>query len=340
MTKAFSIPLARPAAHLTLSLILTAAAAGAAEPADGARRPRPSFGAGVDVVNLNVSALEAGRGHVTDLQAADFRVFEDGVPQELTLFRHDRVPLSVALLVDCSLSMQPNLPAVKAAALRLVKNLGPDDEAQVVAFNHRFLVAQPFTSDRSLLEAAILELRAEGGTGVYNAVYLTLKDPSLRSRPDELRRRAIVVLSDGEDTTSLVSDDQVLESARKRDVTIYTIGMRRPDSAILAGQSEARSRARFFLTKVAGDTGGESYFPAALSDLDGLYDRIGAELRAQYALGYVSSNPAADGKFRRISIQTTRGDVLLRHRVGYYASAVRRGLASARAAAARASLDR
>ena len=96
-----SIPLARPAAHLTLSLILTAAAsagAEAAEPADGARRPRPSFGAGVDVVNLNVSALEAGRGHVTDLQAADFRVFEDGVPQELTLFRHDRVPLSVALL--------------------------------------------------------------------------------------------------------------------------------------------------------------------------------------------------------------------------------------------------
>lgn len=325
-------PAARPAALLALTLTLAIGMPVSSRGADSvptARRPVPTFGAGVDVVNLNVSALDGGERYVTDLAAGDFRVFEDGIPQELSVFRHENVPLSLALLIDCSLSMQPSLPAVKAAALRLLRTLRPEDEAQVVAFNHRYQLAQEFTSDQGLLEKAIGDIRADGATGVYNALYLTLRDPRLQSRTNELRRRAIVILSDGEDTASLVSDDQVLERARKSDVIIYSISMRRPEGAVLADQAAARSLAAFFLTAIARDTGGRSYFPNTLSDLDGLYDRIGAELRSQYALGYVSSNLVRDGKFRRISIQTTRGNLLLRHRLGYYAASLRRSLAAA-----------
>ena len=325
-------PPRRPSALIFLTVALLIGwtpGSQAGEAVDAVRRGVPTFGAGVDVVNLNVSALDSAERYVTDLGAGDFRVFEDGVPQEVSVFRHDRVPLSVALVVDCSMSMQPSLPAVKAAAMRLLRTLRPEDEAQVVAFNHRYQLVQEFTSDPALLEKAVQGLTAEGATGVYNALYLTLRDPHLKGKDGVLRRRAIVVLSDGEDTSSLVSDDQVLERARKSDVVVYSIGMQRPAAAVLADQVASRSQATFFLTAVARDTGGRSYFPTNLGDLDALYDQIAAELRSQYALGYVSSNPLRDGKFRKISIQTTRADVLLRHRLGYYAASLRRSLLAA-----------
>ena len=334
-----SITPARPAALVftTLTLIATAAVSGAGEAGPAERRVRvPSFSARVDLVNLHVSAVAPGSGTVTDLEQDDFVVFEDGARQEVAVFRRERVPLSVAVLIDCSLSMSPSLPAVKAAALRLVNQLGPEDEAQVVGFNQRFTIPQPFTTDKGLLEQAVEGLRAEGATSVYNAVYLTLQDPKMKVRPDELRRRAIVVFSDGLDTASLVSDEQVLERARKGDVTLYAISMRRA-GPLLPDQAAASSLATFFLTRVAKDTGGRAYFPEAPHELDGLYESIGNDLRSQYSLGYVSSNPAQDGSFRQVSVHAARGDVLLRHRTGYYAPRSRGPLAeAARAAAARA----
>jgi Ca-activated chloride channel family protein len=309
-----------PVKSLVGAAIVVAFAGMARAEMDTARK-LPTFSSAVDVVNLNVSVSDGRDRHVTGLAASDFKIYEDGVPQQLSVFTQERLPISLAVLVDSSLSMQPNLPAVKTAAQRLVSVLGSEDQVEIIQFNHKFTVLQDFTNDHTLLATALRGIRAEGATGVYNALYLTLKDPRFRSRNDELTRQAVVVLSDGEDTSSLVSDEQVLHLAKKGNVTVFAISLRQPRASTL--DSEAPDRAAFFLTALARDTGGRSYFPAGLAQIDGVYDRIAQELRTQYALGYVSSNPNRDGKWRRIAISTAQGNLMLRHKQGYYAGALR-----------------
>jgi Ca-activated chloride channel family protein len=284
------------------------------------RRP-PTFSSALDVVNLNVSVTDGKDKFVTDLGAGDFKVFEDGIPQQLCLFTQERLPISLAILIDSSLSMQPNLAAVKTAASRLVRALQPIDQAEIIQFNHKFAVLQDFTNDQGQLTAAINSITAEGATGLYNALYVTLKDPRFRRKDDQLTRQAVVLLTDGEDTTSMVSDDQVLEIARKSNITIFAISLRQPRTSVL--DTDAPDRAAFFLSALTRETGGRSYFPAGLGQIDGVYGKIADELRTQYALGYVSSNTIRDGKWRHIAIETTQGHLMLRHRLGYYAGAIR-----------------
>jgi Ca-activated chloride channel homolog len=305
--------------HAVLAVLLLAGSALPSPASDAPGRPSrlPRFSTTLDVVNVNVSVSDPRGQVVTDLGPGDFRVIEDGVPQDVVLFSERSVPLSVALLLDGSGSMSNALPVVKAAASRLVRTLGPEDEAEVVLFNHRSAVLQDFTPEKPSLDAAIQRLSAGGPTALYAAVYVMLKDSRFQPRPDDVRRRAIVVLTDGEDTSSLVTDDQVLELARRRDATVYTISLRatRIDDSERASQIH---RASYFLNTLARDTGGRAYFPVHLRDLDGVYDGIARELRAQYLIGYVSSNPVPQG-WRRIAIQSSRDSVMVRHRPGYYA---------------------
>jgi VWFA-related protein len=305
---------------LTCVIVITTLSGGARAETDS-KRALPTFSSTVDVVNLNVSVSDGRDRHITGLAAGDFKIFEDGVPQQLCLFTQERLPISLAVLVDSSLSMQPNLPAVKTAAMRLVHALGPADQAEIIQFNHKFTVLQDFTNEQAKLEAAVRGISADGATGVYNALYFTLKDPRFRRKNDDMTRQAVVILSDGEDTSSLVSDDQVLELAKKGNVTIFAISLRPPRTSTF--DTEAPDRAAFFLTALARETGGRSYFPAGLPQIDGVYDKIADELRTQYALGYVSSNPMRDGKWRRIAIEITQGNLMLRHKQGYYAGALR-----------------
>jgi Ca-activated chloride channel homolog len=304
------------------------AAGSAAEEAGG--RALPRFGSDVDVVNLSVSVADTGRRYVTDLARQDFTVLEDGIPQELSVFDQQQAPLSVSILIDCSLSMQPSMAIVQGAALRLVRTLRPIDSAQVVRFNHRHVVVQDFTSDHALLEDAIQSIRPEGATGLYNAVYLSLRDLARPPENGEMRKRAVVLLSDGADTTSLLSDDQVLDAARRAEVTVYAVGLGiAPTSGAPLGET---GRARHFLTALTSETGGQPFFPRGLAELDGVYDRIARELSTQYSLGYVSSNARRDGKWRRVVVHSGRGGLVLRHRAGYFATPATRA-ARVRAAA-------
>jgi VWFA-related protein len=318
----FRFPLssvAPPVGAIVVALsVVPAAQAGAPS------RRMPTFSSTVDVVNLNVAVTDDKDQNVSGLAPDDFRVYEDGVPQQLCMFTEEQLPISLAVLVDSSLSMNTNLPAVKAAALRLLRTLRPEDSAKIVQFNHRFSVLQDFTSDLMLLDNAVNSIHADGATGVYNAIYLALKDRQFRPAPNELKRQAIVVLSDGEDTSSLITDDQVIELAKKSNVSVFAISLLPPRAA---GQdTQGADRANYFLTAVARETGGRSYFPSTLNQLDGVYDRIAEDLRTQYALGYVSNNPTRDGAWRKIAIATARGNLLLRHKLGYYAGALRRAL--------------
>ena len=268
----------------------------------------------VDFVNVSVSVLNTHDRFVTDLQRDEFVVLEDGVKQELALFAQKELPISLVLLLDMSASMTGNVKAVRTAAQRLVQKLRPEDEAEIVQFNQGVTVLQSFTSDQRALVDAIAHARPGGSTALHNVLYITLKD-LMRDVPGELRRRAIVLLSDGEDTASMVTDDQVMELARAAEINIY------PIKITAAGIAAAGAdKARYLLNALARESGGWAYFPDEVSRLAAIYDRIAQELQSQYSIGYVPSNSKLDGGWRQILVLTQREGVTLRHRLGYYAS--------------------
>jgi VWFA-related protein len=302
------------AAVLVLTPLLAAAQAPPPRPT-----PRPPiFEVGIEVINLAVSITDARNRYVTDLVQKDFAVFEDGVRQELTLFSHEKLPISLVMMIDCSASMDEKLRVAQDAAVGFVKTLGPQDLAQVVQFNDRRTALQEFTADQNLLETAIRRTEASGPTALHNALYVSLKELDKMKSARELRRRAIVLLSDGEDTASLVSDDQVMELARKSEIAIYSISLR--PSRSQDRNRLAFSQAEHLLTALSQETGGQVHFPNSLSELDSVYARVAEELRTQYTIGYVSSNKRKDGKWRRIVVRVPeRDDLQVRHKIGYYA---------------------
>ena len=313
--------LARAAVAALALVAVVGPTARAQAPSPRATPRQPVFGTGIEVINLNVSVTD-GRGHyVTDLKKDDFKVFEDGVPQDLSIFSHEDVPISLVLMIDTSASMDEKLSTARAAAVRFVGTLRPQDNAQIMQFNDRTTILQDFVSDHAKLEQAIARTDAAGPTALHNALYVALKELEKQKTVAELRRRAIVLLSDGEDTASLVSDDQVLDLARKTENNIYAISLRARHTSDRNGVRF--SQANHLLTALTQDTGGQVHFPNSLSELDAVYDRIAEELRTQYSLGYVSNNPRRDGKWRRIVVRTpTRDDLQIRHKLGYFATAL------------------
>lgn len=274
------------------------------------------FGTGVEVVNLSVSVSDTRGRYLTDLEKVDFSILENGVPQPLALFARDDVPISLSLLIDTSASMADKLAVAQAAATRFVRTLRPGDSAQVVQFNERVSVLQEFTDDVQSLESAIGKTSPSGATALHTALYVALKELSKDSRA-ELRRRAIVVLSDGEDTSSRITDEQVLDFARRSEVSAYAISVlgQRPSETERLNQG----RNVHFLTSLARNTGGEVHVASAPADLESIYGRIAEGLRTTYTIGYVSQDDRRDGKWRRIVVLTpSRDSVLVRHRVGYY----------------------
>jgi VWFA-related protein len=304
---------------LLLALALAAAATPLGAQARPPARPQaPIFGTGIEIINLSLSVTDPANNFVTDLAQRDFAVFEDGIRQELSLFTHENLPISLVLMVDTSASMEEKIQTAQAAAIRFTKTLRPQDVAQIVQFNDRATTLQPFTNDLAALEAAIRKTETSGPTALHNALYIALKDLMKDKKAAELRRRAIVLLSDGEDTASLVDDEQVLELAKKSEINIYAISLR--PSRASDRQRQAFSQAEYLVNALTRETGGRAYFPSSISELDSVYDRIAEELRTLYSVGYVSSNARRDGKWRRIVVRVPdREGVTVRHKLGYYA---------------------
>jgi Ca-activated chloride channel homolog len=279
----------------------------------------PSFRAGVDIVSLNVSVTEGGGRYVTDLAADEFNVFEDGVKQDVTFFNKTNLPIALALLLDTSASMDSKLPTAQEAAIGFAKKLRPQDLAEVVDFDSRVVVLQQFTSSVSELEQAIRRTSAGGSTSLYNAIYIALKDlkKAVVKNVDEIRRQAIVVLSDGEDTSSLLPFEEVLDLAKRSETAIYAIGLRSPENASLA--TKGFKEAEFVLRQLSQETGGRSFFPNQLSELSAVYGQISEELSSQYTVGYSSKNPKRDGSWRRVVVRVNRPSATARTKLGYFA---------------------
>ena len=277
---------------------------------------QPAFRSGTELVLLPVTVRDSSGQAVRDLIAADFRIFENGLPQQVAMFSGDRVPTALSLLVDTSASMQENLASAQAAASAIVGRLGPRDTGQVVAFNSTVDIRQDFTNDHQRLRDAIASTHAQGATALYNAVYIALRSLQ-RSRPtmtSELRREAIIVLSDGQDTASLVAFEDVLDAARRSQTLIYTIGLQ--VSATAAAQPTRDGQ--FVLRKLADQTGGRAYTVSSLGQLDNVYSEIYDTITASYMLAYVPSTNAPGGAWRTISVAVDRPGVSARTRAGYF----------------------
>jgi Ca-activated chloride channel family protein len=277
---------------------------------------RAVFRGGIDLVHLHVTVTDGQEHSVTGLREQDFLVYEDGVRQQVALFSGEGAPLSVLLMIDGSGSMEEMLPAARLAAERVLLALRPGDRARVVAFNDRDSVLQDFTEDRRALSEALGRISAGGATALYRTIYVALKDLRREQKDTSARRLAMVLLTDGLDTASSVSDEQLLELARGGEVSIYPISLR--PSARVEANAAAFGAASYFLSRLASETGGRAFFASSAGELDGVYARIADEMRAQYSLAYAPPAHRKDG-WRRIVVRTPgRANLQVRHRLGYY----------------------
>jgi Ca-activated chloride channel family protein len=278
--------------------------------------PTPAFRTGIDIVSLNVTLTNAAGHYVTDVEQAEFSVFEDGVKQDVTFFTRRQQPIALSLLLDSSASMEEKLPTLQAAAVNFVKRLKPGDIAEVIDFDSRAEIRQQFSGNHAELIAAIEQTAAGGSTSLHNAIYVALKELKKVKAVNEedVRRQALVVFSDGEDTSSLVSFDEVLDLAKRSETAIYAIALRGADS-----QTKGFREAEFVMRTLAQETGGRAFFPARIEDLSGVYQQIADELASQYTLGYISRNQRRDGAFRNLIVRVSRPNVTPRTKRGYFA---------------------
>lgn len=276
---------------------------------------RPAFRSTIDVVSLNITVVDGSR-YITDLEQSDFSVFEDGVKQEIVFFNRRAQPIALSLLLDSSASMEDKIETLQVAATNFVHRLKPKDLAQVIDFDSRVSIRQPFTPNQSELEAAIHQAVPGGSTSLHNAIYISLKElGKIRAQnEDDVRRQALIVFSDGEDTSSLVSFEEVLDLAKRSETSIYTISLRGSDAS-----TRGFREAEFIMRQLAQETGGRSFFPGKIEDLNGVYTQIADELASQYTLGYTSKNSRNDGAFRRLVVQVARANAVPRTKRGYYA---------------------
>lgn len=303
----------RPAGRAAAALALLLAPAAAAQ-APAPTPPPLTLGVEVDVVSLTAVIHDKAGRFVKGLGPADVTVLEDGVRQEVTYFREasaaaeagERIPLSVVLVLDTSGSMGRNLSFLQEAASSFLAKLEPGDRALVVQFNETVKSSADFTDDLDRLENFVDSLQSWGATSLFDAIQYAL----VRVR-DEPGRKAVIVFSDGADTSSQAGEDDVVGLARAVEATVYSVGIR-------SGAGLQARSPRGFLRKIARETGGEFFFPERIGDLLKTFAAISAELKAHYLLAYSPTKPP-DSLFREITLKVARTDVEVRVRKGYFA---------------------
>lgn len=280
------------------------------------------FRSGVDLVALSVVVTDAQGKFLGGLSSDNFTVIEDGVAQAVSFFAGSPVPIDLAILLDTSASMADKMQTVQQAAVGFTSSVRARDRLTVVGIKDTIRVLHPLAEDVAAARAAIQGTKAGGNTSLYNALYLTLKEMmKFRGSAGEVRRQAIVVLSDGNDTTSLVGFDDVMELAKQSGVAVYTITLRSPlASNVLVRDRASYAAADYAMKAVAQETGARAFFPADIKELTGVYGTIADELANQYLLGYASGNPRIDGSYRRVVVRVDRPGARTRTRAGYFAA--------------------
>ena len=295
------------------------------------------FRTGASLVALNVTVTD-GKRLVPDLRPDDFAVYEDGVLQRVQFFEARQVPIDLILLLDTSSSMSDKMSVVHEAAVGFLKTLRDTDRGAVVTFGDNVSILQALTSDRAALEHAVRRAAPRGSTALNNALYVAMKEFGKAGQEDGVvRRQAIAVLSDGEDTSSIIPFEDVLAMARKSGINIYTICLQNQYSKARADSGRRYfSESDYAMKSLAHETGAQAFFPQAVQELKTVYSAISDELSNQYSIGYSPSNARPDGRFRRIVIKLTgHPEFRPRTRLGYIADTLLRAVQAVTPAAPR-----
>ncbi len=279
----------------------------------------------VPVNNVVLTATVVDKkGHlVNDLKQDDFKVYEDGTPQNLIHFSHADVAVTMGIVIDDSGSMRPKRQAVNAAALIFAKTSNPQDQVFVVNFNDVYYLDTPgdFASTIEDLKSALDKIDSRGGTALRDAVIASLDHLKLGNRD----KRVLLVITDGEDNASRYTEEELMARSQKSDATVYTIGLlgNDEDSSLFKIRGGEAHRAAHALKELADATGGEAYFPKSLDEVEATCRQIAHDIRNQYTLVYQPSNLKHDGTFRAIRVDAfephSKNKLTVRTRPGYFA---------------------
>ncbi len=269
----------------------------------------------VNLVVLHTSVVDDRGKFVEGLTQEDFRVYEDKVEQKLSIFKREDIPVSMGLVIDNSGSMRDKRPRVNEAALTLVQNSNPQDEAFVVNFNDDYYLDldKDFSSSIPELKEALERIDARGSTALYDAIIGSLDHLKKGSK----EKKVLLIVTDGEDNTSRNSLEKTVREIQKTDTVIYTIGLLEQES------KKSAKTARKALTAIAQASGGVAYFPENVGDVHAICEQVAHDIRHQYTLAYYPSNAARDGSFRSVHVDVIpprgHGKLTARARNGYYA---------------------
>jgi Ca-activated chloride channel family protein len=274
-----------------------------------------TFRANVDEVRLYATVVDQKQRLITDLSKNDFRVYEDGQPQQITAFNREDVPVALGILIDNSGSMRDKREKVNDAALNLVRASNPQDQVFIVNFNDDAYLDQQFTPDVAQLREGLQHIDSRGGTALYDAVTAAAKymiESSDYLKKKRIIKKVLLVVTDGEDNASRQSLEEAIKFVQSENgPTIYTIG--------LLGDAHAR-RAERALRQMAIDTGGVAFFPRTLDEVDAISTAVAKDIRNQYVILYRSTKPQSAGGYRQVRVEVPGyKNLQVRTRSGYYA---------------------
>jgi Ca-activated chloride channel family protein len=267
-----------------------------------------------ELVNMNVRVIDRNNRPINNIQQKEFKIYEDGVLQKIDFFSQSEVPTNYALVIDNSGSLRQQLDKVIEAGKVFVNTNRPEDETMVIRFvgRDKIEIEQPFTSKKDDLIDALENLYIEGGqTAVIDAVYLAAENVGEYEKTNvstDRKRRALILITDGEDRNSYYTEKQLFELLRESDVQIYVIGFvddLSNDGGFISKSPQAKAKG--LLERLATETGGKAYFPKTASELPALAREISSELRTQYSIGYIPSNDRRDGTYRAIKVAVDDG---------------------------------
>ena len=264
------------------------------------------------LVVLHATVVDKSGHLVLNLPESAFQVYENGVQQQIKVFKREDVPVSMGLVIDNSGSMRDKRAKVEAAALALVKDSNPQDEVFIVNFNDEAFLDKDFTNDIRDLQEGLARIDSRGGTAMRDAIRMSIDHLKEKAKKD---KKVLVVVTDGNDNSSLISLESLVKSAQDSGVLIYTVGLLSEEE-----RREAR-RCRRALEELSTVTGGEAYFPKEVTEVDRVAHQVARDIRSQYTLAYTPLNIALDGSFRQIKVTASGpGRPTVRTRSGYYAT--------------------
>jgi Ca-activated chloride channel homolog len=314
-----------------LLCILAMAAAfawGQNKPPDSQDKGQAGFKIGVEVnmVNVPVTVRRPEGGFIKGLPQTAFRIYEDGVAQEIIFFNQEGVPTRISLVLDSSGSVRTEWGTIKLATKKFIENLKPEDQFSIVTFSSDIRLKMDWGRKFDRVDHVLSSIYCKDNTKLFDAIYTVCTDVFKGIE----EKKAMIIMSDGMDNESLVSFEEALQSAVRSEAAIYVVSKTEAVRQLYIANSsqsaynniphEAFAQAELLLRKLAYETGGRVLSPNSFGELGNVYAEVDEELRNQYSIGYISTNKSKDGGYRRIEVRSNAPNAIISARPGYYAA--------------------